>query len=149
MNNNIAGIPFFKAGFDEKGTPKGSGPALPAGTTDVYVISHGWNNSDTEATELYTELFTNFKAVAAATLLRSTKIAIVGVYWPSKKFDEMVAVESAANSAGGSGAGLASGAVNDPAGGKRVGTKIKGMKKFFKKPTQQQTPEENRALLPK
>jgi predicted alpha/beta hydrolase family esterase len=149
MNNDIVGVPFFKAEFDEKGTMKGSAPALPAGTTDVYVISHGWNNSDTEATELYTELFTNFKAVAAATLLGSRKIAIVGVYWPSKKFDEMVAVESAANSAGGSGAGLASGAVADPAGENRLDTKLKELKAFFKDSAQQQTLEEARALVPK
>ncbi len=64
MSNDIAGIPFFKAEFDEQGAMQGSAPNLPADATDVYVISHGWNNSATEASDLYAKLFTNFKAVA-------------------------------------------------------------------------------------
>jgi predicted alpha/beta hydrolase family esterase len=149
MNNDIAGIPFLKAEFDEKGAMKGSAPALPAGTTHVYVISHGWNNSDKEASDLYTELFTNFKAVAPATLQAPRRLAIVGVYWPSKKFDEMVAVQSAASSAGGSAAGLGAAAVADPAGEDRLQTKLQNLKDFFKDPVQQQTLEEARALVPK
>lgn len=149
MNNNIAGIPFFKAEFDEKGAMKGSAPSLPADTTDLYVISHGWNNSDKEASDLYTELFTNFKAVAPPALLTSRKPAIVGVYWPSKKFDEMVAVQSATTSAGGSAAGAAAAAVADPAGEKRLDTKLNDLKEFFKDPAQQQSLEEARALVSK
>jgi hypothetical protein len=149
MPNDIAGIPFFTAEFDEKGAPKGTAPSLPADTTDVYVISHGWNNSDKEATDLYTELFTNFKAVAPPEFLTSRKIAIVGVFWPSKKFDEMVAVQNATTSAGGSAAGVGVAAAADPAGEKRLDTKLKDLKEFFKDPAQQTTLEEARALVPK
>lgn len=149
MNNTIANFPFFKAGFDEKGAMKGSAPALPTDTTDVYVISHGWNNSDQEATDLYTELFTNLSKVAPPSVLASRKVAIVGVYWPSKKFDEMVAVANVSSSAGGSGAGTTRKVVADPAGEKRLQDKLEELKNFFTDPPQQQALDEARALVPK
>ena len=145
----IAGIPFFKAEFDEKGAMTGGAPILPAGVTDVYVISHGWNNSATEATDLYTELFTNLKAVAPTALLASRQLAIIGVYWPSKKFDEMVAVQNATASTGGSAAGVGSVAAADPAGEKRLQKKLQDLKMFFKDPAQQKAIEEARALVSK
>jgi hypothetical protein len=68
----------------------------------VFVVSHGWNNSQEDAEKLYTELFTNFAAVAPANLL-SRKLAIVGIIWPSKKFTDLV--EAAAQSGGGASLG--------------------------------------------
>ena len=62
---------------------------LPAGTTDIIVVSHGWNNTDEQAERLYTDMFSNFAAVASDQL-QKRKIAIVGVIWPSKKFTDVV-----------------------------------------------------------
>lgn len=64
--NNIAGIPYVAARFDKDGAALNQQEVtLPAGTTDVIVASHGWNNTDEQAERLYTDLFTNFAAVAS------------------------------------------------------------------------------------
>src|SRR4029450_4721346 len=77
---------------------------LPEGTTDVIVASHGWNNTEEQAEQLYIPLFTNFAAVASDQL-QNKKIAIVGVIWPSKKFTDVVDAAVAEQARGG-GAGL-------------------------------------------
>jgi hypothetical protein len=88
--NNIAGIPYVAARFDKEGAPLNEQQVtLPAGTTDVIVASHGWNNTDEQAEQLYSELFKNFAAVAPDQLQKK-KLAIVGVIWPSKKFTDVV-----------------------------------------------------------
>ena len=42
--DNIAGIPYTTAEFDETGTLQNN-PQVPPGTTDPIVISHGWNSN--------------------------------------------------------------------------------------------------------
>jgi len=89
--NDIAGIPYVEAQFDKTG--KLADPVtLPAGTTDVFVVSHGWNNNADRARQLYGDLFKSFVAVAQPGDLPGRTLAIVGVIWPSKEFDELVAV---------------------------------------------------------
>jgi hypothetical protein len=44
----IAGIPFIEATFDKDGNLQ-SVVDLPAGTTDFFIMSHGWNNTKQEA----------------------------------------------------------------------------------------------------
>lgn len=103
--NNIAGIPYVAAHFDQDGASLNEQQVtLPAGTTDVIVMSHGWNNTDEQAEQLYSELFTNFAAVAPDQLQKK-KLAIVGVIWPSKKFTDVVEA-AVAEQAGGGGAGF-------------------------------------------
>jgi hypothetical protein len=103
--NNIAGIPYVAAHFDQDGAPLNEQQVtLPADTTDVIVMSHGWNNTDEQAEQLYSELFTNFAAVAPDQLQKK-KLAIVGVIWPSKKFTDVVEA-AVAEQAGGGGAGF-------------------------------------------
>jgi hypothetical protein len=95
---NIVGIPYVAARFDQKGALQNQNEVtVPAGTTDLFVISHGWNNTDADAEQLYHDLFTNFAAVAPE-LLTGRKLAIVGVIWPSKKFTDIVDAASAAQS---------------------------------------------------
>jgi hypothetical protein len=97
----IGNIPYVLVHFDKNG--KALDPlVLPEGTTDLFVVSHGWNNSQEEAEKLYKELFTNFAAVAPANLL-SRKLAIIGIIWPSKKFTDLV--EAAAQPGGGASLG--------------------------------------------
>ncbi|MGE5208522.1 MAG: alpha/beta fold hydrolase [Alphaproteobacteria bacterium] len=100
--NNIAGIPYVAARFDKDGAALNKQDVtLPAGTTDVIVVSHGWNDTEEQADRLYTDLFTNFAAVASDQLQKK-KIAIIGVIWPSKKFTDVVeaAVAEQARSGG-------------------------------------------------
>ncbi|MEB3317609.1 MAG: alpha/beta fold hydrolase [Cyanobacteriota bacterium] len=84
----IANIPYVLVHFDQKGKPLDP-LVLPEGITDLFVVSHGWNNTQADAESLYTELFTNVAAVAPASLL-NRKLAILGIIWPAKKFTELV-----------------------------------------------------------
>ncbi len=104
MNDTIKGIPYSTAEFDKSGKLL-SQPTVPAGTTDLIVVSHGWNNDRTEAEALYTKLFGNFADVTAADpAIQQRKFAIVGVIWPSKKFDQLM-TQPAGNKAAGGAAG--------------------------------------------
>src|SRR5207248_2332174 len=112
--NNIAGIPYVAAHFDKDGAPLNEQQVtLPAGATDVIVMSHGWNNTEEQAEQLYSELFTNFAAVAPDQLQKK-KLAIVGVIWPSKKFTDVVETAVAEQArGGGAGFGTTSAAVDE------------------------------------
>ena len=61
--------------------------------TDLIVISHGWNNDMPEAEALYTSIFTQVGAVLplknpACDAVRAKNVVVVGILWPSKKFDD-------------------------------------------------------------
>ena len=88
--DSINGFPYSAAVFDKTGKLLTS-PTVPAGTTDLIVVSHGWNNDRTAAEVLYSQLFGNVAAVMAGDpLLQGRKIAIVGVIWPSRKWDDFI-----------------------------------------------------------
>jgi hypothetical protein len=143
--NDIAGIPYFEAEFNKDGTLASQAEiTLPANTTDLFVMSHGWNNDADAARTLYRDFFTSFQAVAQANDLSGRKLAIVGVIWPSKKFDELVAASSASADAQGS-AGLSPAHTESQ---KLLEEKLDSMKAMFTEPAQQKTLDEARALLP-
>jgi hypothetical protein len=93
----IAGLPFFplqitkdgklfsapeKAAIENAVSQTGAGKL-----TDFFVISHGWNNDMAEARGLYNELFANVASqLPKHAALAGRKFAILGVFWPSKKF---------------------------------------------------------------
>ena len=105
MNDTIKGIPYSAAEFDKAGKLL-SPPSVPAGTTDLIVVSHGWNNDRAEAEALYTKLFGNFADVTAAdSTIQQRKFAIVGVIWPSKKFDQLMTQPTTHKAAGGAASG--------------------------------------------
>jgi len=88
--NNIKRIPYAEVVFDKNGQRRNT-PVIPEGTTDLIVVSHGWNNTAAAAEDLYTKLFSNFADVTAGDqAIASRKIAIIGVIWPSKKFDDLM-----------------------------------------------------------
>jgi len=68
-------------------------PARPNGVTDLFVISHGWNNDIPDAEGLYSSIFQKVNEVLqqsspACVNVRARRAAVVGILWPSKKFDE-------------------------------------------------------------
>ena len=88
--NDIKGIPYAEVVFDKDGQRQNT-PVIPDGATDLIVVSHGWNNTAAAAVDLYTKLFSNFADVTAGDkAIASRKIAIIGVIWPSKKFDDLM-----------------------------------------------------------
>ncbi len=138
---SLAGYPYVKAEFDKHGKPTNA-PALPAGITDVIIVSHGWNNNAKEAQSLYDALFTNFAAQKADGMETNRTLGIVGVFWPSKKFDESIAVEEN---------GVAGGAVSLTARSsskKALAKKLKSMRTFLNTPAQQAALKQLEALLP-
>ena len=141
--NDIAGIPYLDAQFDTSGTLR-SPVTLPAGVTDLFVMSHGWNNDAEQARQLYSALFTNFVAVARPGDLPGRSFAIVGVIWPSKEFDELVAVAGAPGGALGA-AGLHAA---DEGSRKAVEAKLDRMNDLFTEPAQRQLLDEAKALIP-
>jgi hypothetical protein len=112
--NDIAGIPYVAATFDKDGAALNKQEVkVPNETTDVIVASHGWNNTEEQAEQLYTDLFANFAAVASDQL-QNKKIAIVGVIWPSKRFTDVVdAAVSEQARGGGAGFGSSSTAADE------------------------------------
>jgi hypothetical protein len=141
--SDIAGIPYIEAQFDKKGTLERP-VTLPAGVTDLFVISHGWNNDADAARNLYRTLFTNFVAVAAPNDLPGRSVAIVGVIWPSKKFDELLAIAGAPLGAVGA-AGLHAA---DASSRTAVTAKLDRMKELFTEPTERQLLDDLKALVP-
>src|SRR5262249_28551481 len=88
--NKIKGIPYSEAVFDKNGSRQNT-PVIPNDTSDLIVMSHGWNNTPAAALDLYTKLFGNFADVTAGDhAFAARKIAVVGVIWPSKKFDDLM-----------------------------------------------------------
>ncbi len=100
--DNIKGIPYFEVQFDKEGR-RLNALAIPSGKTDLIVMSHGWNNDAAAAEGLYVKLFSNFADVTAGDAAFSNRrIAIIGIIWPSKKFDElMTQLEGTGSAAGG------------------------------------------------
>lgn len=126
--DNIAGIPYSTAEFDKDGNRVGASPSVPAGTTDVVIMSHGWNNNRADAELLYRTLFTNLAAVAPAASLGGRKLVIVGVIWPSQKFDELIAIAGKNAPAGGA-ASLSDG--TDPEGENKIKAGLERLKTLF------------------
>lgn len=139
---NIADIPYFEVEFDKTGALKRD-VTLPAGFTDLFVISHGWNNDAVEARALYTNFFNSFAKVGRAQFdLSAMKPAILGVFWPSKKFNEGLAVS------GGSGADTAAvGGTGE--GAEKVKEKLDEMKKLFSSAAEKKKLDEAKKLVPK
>lgn len=54
--------------------------------TDLFVLSHGWNNDVGEARALYAALAKQIAAAMPRFPLAQRKFAILGMFWPSKKF---------------------------------------------------------------
>lgn len=95
MSDSIQGIPYLTAEFDKDGGLLAFG-GLPAGISDLIVVSHGWNNNRAEAESLYRKLFANFAQVTRDdALIGARKLAILGVIWPSKRFDELMSEPAA------------------------------------------------------
>ena len=94
--DTIKNIPYVEAKFDKNGQATNS-VSIPSGTTDLFVMAHGWRNDEAEATKLYVDFFTNFAdpQIVAPARLEGHQCAIAGVFWPSKNFDALIAAQGA------------------------------------------------------
>lgn len=146
--STIKNIPYVEAQFDKHGAPTNS-VAIPAGTTDLFVISHGWRNDAAEASKLYTDFFTNFADpnVVAPALLAGRQCAIVGVFWPSKNFDALIAAQGAGTPGNAAAVGDA---VSDPESQQKLIAQLEALKAagLFDEPAQVQALAAAQALVP-
>ena len=92
----VAGFPYFEVQFNQDGTVHDESEVdavlgfLGGGEiTDLFVISHGWNNDMADARTLYQAYFGQVDALVKAGHghgLDARKAAVLAVLWPSKRF---------------------------------------------------------------
>jgi hypothetical protein len=131
MADTVAGFPFWKLAFDKDASAVDPGALTQFRNevkakhiTDLFIFSHGWNNDQQTASQLYQNFFGEMrKIVDQFPLPASVTIGTAGVFWPSILWPDHPA---------GDGGGAAS--FGEPAvdiGGE--------MKKVFQEPSQQKT----------
>jgi hypothetical protein len=144
---SLKGFPYFEVEFNKQG--KSADPAqvkaltdflAKGGTTDLFVISHGWNNDMDDARDLYTRFFESMREVLdseAVAGIGKRKFAIMAVLWPSAKFADKELIASGAASAG-------SPITNDFLKGE-----LESMKKVFNTPKGRAALDKAKLLVPK
>jgi hypothetical protein len=147
--NTIKNIPYVEAKFDKNGKATNT-VSIPGGTTDVFIISHGWRNDEADATRLYTDFFSNFAdpKIVAPARLAGRKCVVIGVFWPSKNFDALIAAQGAGTAANAAAIGEA---ISDPESQKKLVAQIealKGPQGPFDEPAQIQALSAAQALVP-
>jgi hypothetical protein len=106
----ISGFPYAEVQFKKDGAINDENEAQEAlnmvtsqQVTDLFVISHGWNNNMEEARELYKGLFALIRKELNGNTppaLDNRKFAVLGILWPSKKFEDAALTASGAASIG-------------------------------------------------
>lgn len=89
MGDTVAGLAYFELGFDAHGALQSGSDALlsalpQGGATDVFVMSHGWNNAPWRARRLYERFFGEI----AKQLPAGRTVAVAGVLWPSMRWPD-------------------------------------------------------------
>jgi len=107
---NLKGFPYFEVEFNKDGTvhdqnqTKALMDFLGQGSvSDLFVISHGWNNDMADARDLYSRFFECMRAVinlGTVGGIGKRNFAVLAVLWPSKKFAEQDLIPSGAASGG-------------------------------------------------
>lgn len=102
----VAGFPYFEVEFDKKGRihEEDQVEALTeflkgGGTTDLLVLSHGWNNDKAQAQRLYERLLSSCRnQIDAGNVpgVAGRDLAVFAVLWPSKKFADKDLIPSGA-----------------------------------------------------
>jgi hypothetical protein len=92
---SIQGFDFFSLNFDEKGTlQSGDFDAFTqraAAASDAIILSHGFRNSASDATTLYTNFLTTFRGHLARPEFQEIagrSYVVAGVFWPSLALPE-------------------------------------------------------------
>jgi hypothetical protein len=97
MADELAGFPYFEYAVNKMGRAVDAGSEqkaadlfAQAGITDLFIISHGWNNNMDEARSLYKDFFTGVRALLDQNAVPGLdrKFGLVGILWPSKKFTD-------------------------------------------------------------
>ena len=117
--DTINGFPVLTVEYGKSGKAKNGAQARHVqkfvsdeGIEELLVISHGWNNSASEARDLYVRLLRHIRdKLSVEPALAARKIGVLAVIWPSKRFKAFES-ESGAGQAGG--AASAEPEIDDP-----------------------------------
>lgn len=144
--HQLADFPFFPVAFNRAGQPVDPGEiaairaAISSGAvSDLIVIAHGWNNDLQEARDLYGAFFGTARRLIGSGALRpqaDRRFAILGVFWPSKRFAERELIPGGA-------AGLAG------AGSTALRARLEALEGVFDAPEASRTLAALAALLPR
>lgn len=94
---DIAGFPYLEVQVDKAGKFVDAAESkklvdflAAGGATDLFVMSHGWNNDMGEARGLYKRFFGEVRKLLdkSTPAAGGRKFAVLGVLWPSKKFSD-------------------------------------------------------------
>ncbi len=145
---DLKGFPYFEVEFNKTG--KSHDPKqvkaltnflAKGGATDLFVISHGWNNDMADARDLYNRFFQSMRQVldsAAVAGISKRKFAIMSVLWPSAKFADKELIPGSAASAAGS-----------PITNDYLKGELERMKKVFNTPKGRAALDKAKLLVPK
>lgn len=140
---HIEGLPYWTVRFDVEGHPDGRLrqellTELPAsGVEDLFVFSHGWNNSPRVADLLYRRFFALVAAELAELPPPRPRVGVLGVVWPSMRWLDEAIPDFPAPETGGA-ASAAPAAEEDP---------VTALKAVFPDPVQQDALDRMAALL--
>lgn len=100
----MSGFDFWPVEFDTKARPVEPEQVhrlrrgiSTSGVTDLLVLSHGWNNDEEEALGLYKDVLQNVDRQEKGRL-GGRRLAVAGVFWPSKKFADSEVIPGGAAS---------------------------------------------------
>jgi hypothetical protein len=140
---DIEGLPYWTVRFDAEGDPGGRLrqellAELPAsGVEDLFVFTHGWNNTPAVADRLFRRFFALVAAELAQLPPPRPRAGVLGVVWPSMRWlDEVVPDFPAAETDGVASAAPAG--ADDP---------VPALKTVFADPAQQQALDRMADLL--
>jgi len=92
MATHMGGLPYWQMRFDEGGKPEARlrqtllREIPQQGIRDLFVFSHGWNNSSAMAESLYSRFFTQLTDVLRARGIAHGGFGTVGIIWPSMRW---------------------------------------------------------------
>ncbi|HMA10035.1 MAG TPA: alpha/beta fold hydrolase [Ramlibacter sp.] len=145
MADELAGFPYCELAVNKSGlavdagaTQKAADTFAQAGVTDLFIVSHGWNNNMDEARGLYKDFFTAVRNVLDQNAVPglNRKFGIAGVLWPSKKFTDEELIPGGAAS------------VTPSVRSTLLARKIDGLKGVFTVPNADAILQEAKDLLP-
>lgn len=91
MPEKLAGFDYWQLAYDERGGALGHSGSdlladLPEGPiSDLFVLSHGWNNNERMAQGLYERFFEQVVSVLGSS---PPKIGVAGIVWPSMRWPD-------------------------------------------------------------
>lgn len=144
----LSGFPYFEVEFRKDGTifdqnqvQQVTEGVRSRGISDLFVISHGWNNDRSEARDLYARFFSQVRSALNAGTIPGASgrtYGVVGVFWPSKKFAESELIP-------GGGAASIGGGIGEAA----IIARLEDLKGVFDAPGADDHLEEAKALVPR